>query len=647
MKSFTSLAALAALSVLSAAPAGAQALVHRYSFNGSANDSVGGANGTIIGNVSLPTAPGVNGSAIFAGDHSSTNPGFISLPTSAVSSLQNATVEIFTSNFNMPRNESSYQALFAVANSYGNRTNYIVLSPNRGGAGVGVGARTNNGGETVVTSHDPLPPNMGNHVVDLVFSGFTGLGSTGTETIYLDGQQVAQGQTVFSFANVAAGPGGIQEVGIGGGSPYDDPTFSGSMSEVRLFVGALSAPQVAADVDAGPDHPGFVTTPVLQLSNTGASGVTDTSATLAWNTNNAADTVVLYGPTASYGSTANGATNISAHSLSLTGLAPRTLYHYQVKSTDSIGQVVTSPDATFTTSGPQATDGLSATVGHRSSAGVDIALTATDADNAALTYAVITNPAHGTLTLTGSTAHYTPNGDNVTQDAFTWKASHGTVDSSPATVTVTLSNTLPAAQNQAGSVALNGSLPVTLSSTDADNDPLTYAIVTGPTHGVLSGTAPSLTYAPASGYVGTDSFTFTANDGLGISNTATVSLSVTNPSAAVATDVTGQVKLSLSGAVYNRSSRRYVQTVTVTNTSGLSLFGPLFLALDNLPGGIGLVSPAGTTALTTPIGSTCALLQSGIIAPGGSMTTTLQFNDPSGARIMYKPRVLAGPAGTL
>ena len=56
---------------------------------------------------------------------------------------------------------------------------------------------------------------------------------------------------------------------------------------------------------------------------------------------------------------------------------------------------------------------------------------------------------------------------------------------------------------------------------------LTYAIVTGPAHGTLTGTAPNLTYTPAANYNGPDSFTFKANDGSADSNVATVSITVT------------------------------------------------------------------------------------------------------------------------
>lgn len=56
----------------------------------------------------------------------------------------------------------------------------------------------------------------------------------------------------------------------------------------------------------------------------------------------------------------------------------------------------------------------------------------------------------------------------------------------------------------------------------------TFSVVNGPTGGVLSGTAPNLTYMPSSGFVGTDSFTFKANDGSLDSNIATVGISVSS-----------------------------------------------------------------------------------------------------------------------
>ncbi|MEN3360305.1 MAG: hypothetical protein V7637_4287, partial [Mycobacteriales bacterium] len=68
---------------------------------------------------------------------------------------------------------------------------------------------------------------------------------------------------------------------------------------------------------------------------------------------------------------------------------------------------------------------------------------------------------------------------------------------------------------------------ITLTGSDVDGDALTYAVGAGPAHGTLSGTAPNLTYTPAAGYSGPDSFTFTTNDGQASSDPATVSITVT------------------------------------------------------------------------------------------------------------------------
>ena len=258
--------ALTAFCALTVLPIGAQTLTHRYSFNGDAKDSVGTANGTVVGGVTIQTDPngiGLNGEANFPGGNSNNNPAYISLPVSTVSSLQNATIEMYTTNFNSTG--GAFQALFSVGSKYNgsSQVNYSNLSPNRGGAGIGTGARINSGAETVIASIDPLPDGYENHVLDLVYSGFTTIGSVGTETIYLDGSPVAQGQTKFSFAQIAAGTGGIGTVGIGGGSPFNDPTFVGGMNEFRIYNGALTAAQINLNIDSGPGvvAVGVATTP--------------------------------------------------------------------------------------------------------------------------------------------------------------------------------------------------------------------------------------------------------------------------------------------------------------------------------------------------------------------------------------------------
>jgi RHS repeat-associated protein/uncharacterized repeat protein (TIGR01451 family) len=90
-------------------------------------------------------------------------------------------------------------------------------------------------------------------------------------------------------------------------------------------------------------------------------------------------------------------------------------------------------------------------------------------------------------------------------------------------------NQAPVAEPASISVTGNGSAQITLQASDADNDPLTFHIVTPPAHGSLSGTAPALTYTPSPGYSGSDSFSFRASDGVLDSATVSVSVTVTAP----------------------------------------------------------------------------------------------------------------------
>ncbi|KAF0219268.1 MAG: putative hemagglutinin/hemolysin [Geobacteraceae bacterium] len=158
-----------------------------------------------------------------------------------------------------------------------------------------------------------------------------------------------------------------------------------------------------------------------------------------------------------------------------------------------------------------------------------ITLSATDGDGDPLTYSVVTQPAHGTLTGAAPNLTYTPAANYDGSDSFTFKANDGTVDSSTATVSVTITavNDAPVANAQSVTTAEDTTKAITLTGSDIDGNPLTYSVVAQPAHGTLTGTAPNLTYQPAANYNGPDSFTFKANDGTADSAAATVSLTVT------------------------------------------------------------------------------------------------------------------------
>ena len=77
--------------------------------------------------------------------------------------------------------------------------------------------------------------------------------------------------------------------------------------------------------------------------------ITAGSAVINWTTNIPANSKVIYGTTNAYGySTLLDASLVSLHSLVLDGLAPGTLYHYQIISGDINGNQAVSADNTFT-----------------------------------------------------------------------------------------------------------------------------------------------------------------------------------------------------------------------------------------------------------------------------------------------------------
>src|SRR5438093_12568935 len=124
---------------------------------------------------------------------------------------------------------------------------------------------------------------------------------------------------------------------------------------------------------------------------------------------------------------------------------------------------------------------------------------------------------------------YTPAANYNGRDSFTYKANDGALNSTVATVSITVTavNDAPVANAQSVTTAEDTARAITLTASDVEGDALTYSIVSGPSHGALSGTAPNVTYTPAANYNGADSFTFKANDGVIDSAEATVSITVT------------------------------------------------------------------------------------------------------------------------
>src|SRR5947209_1038558 len=172
---------------------------------------------------------------------------------------------------------------------------------------------------------------------------------------------------------------------------------------------------------------------------------------------------------------------------------------------------------------------------------VTITLTATSPipNDVNLKFSVLSMPQNGKLATgtTSNTVTYTPNPGFSGTDTFTYKATDGQgVSSNIATVTITVSavqNNPPTADNKA--VSTNAGTPVQITLTGHDPlplpDVLKFSVVANPTHGNLSSTTSNtVTYTPNPGFSGTDTFTYKATDGQGVSsNIATVTITVNAP----------------------------------------------------------------------------------------------------------------------
>jgi hypothetical protein len=110
-------------------------------------------------------------------------------------------------------------------------------------------------------------------------------------------------------------------------------------------------------------------------------------------------------------------------------------------------------------------------------------------------------------------------------------------------------------------------------------------------------------------------------------------------------DVTASVTLTRGGFTgFDRRTRHVFQTVTITNTGGAPIDGPISLVLDNLAAGT-LFNMTGVTSATLPMNSPYIdVLGPGVsLAVGASVTVTLEFALSSTSALpTYIPRVLAG-----
>ncbi|HYH99095.1 Ig-like domain-containing protein, partial [Hyalangium sp.] len=155
-----------------------------------------------------------------------------------------------------------------------------------------------------------------------------------------------------------------------------------------------------------------------------------------------------------------------------------------------------------------------------------------------LTVTVVTQPANGTVTLTGGVVSFTPTAGFAGTTTFTYTISDGNGGSDTATVTVRVgmpANNPPDAVDDSFTVAEDSgatTLDVLANDTFAPDvgETLTVTAVTQPTPatgGTVTLAAGVVSFTPTANFNGTVTFTYTVGDGNGGSDTATVTVTVT------------------------------------------------------------------------------------------------------------------------
>jgi uncharacterized delta-60 repeat protein len=185
-----------------------------------------------------------------------------------------------------------------------------------------------------------------------------------------------------------------------------------------------------------------------------------------------------------------------------------------------------------------------------------VLLNDSDPDGPTLSAQLVTNAAHGTVLLGASGALvYTPAPNYNGLDAFTYRASDGTLTSDvvTATILVTAVNDVPTAVADAYGTATDAPLSVAApgvlaNDTDAEGGPLTAVLVSPPASGtVVLNADGSFTYTPSTDTSGPVTFTYRATDGVAASAPATVTITVSPATPTAAWRPTGSLLPTAAG----------------------------------------------------------------------------------------------------
>jgi uncharacterized repeat protein (TIGR01451 family) len=205
---------------------------------------------------------------------------------------------------------------------------------------------------------------------------------------------------------------------------------------------------------------------------------------------------------------------------------------------------------------------------------VDVLHNDTDANDHTLGVTGVGPAAHGTVTVAPGGTHvvYTSAPGYAGPDTFTYTASDGNGGFHTGTVTMTVNAAPVAVDDGPQHTATDDDVTIAVLGNDDDAEGDTLTVTVGPTspHGtVVVNGDDTVTYTPAPGYAGTDSFPYTVTDPAGGISTATVQVVVDNAVPVAADDAdstTPGAPLDLS-VLLNDTDANGAQQLTVTGVT--------------------------------------------------------------------------------
>jgi uncharacterized protein len=96
-----------------------------------------------------------------------------------------------------------------------------------------------------------------------------------------------------------------------------------------------------------------------------------------------------------------------------------------------------------------------------------------------------------------------------------------------------------------------------------------------------------------------------------------------------------QLSYTASGLVYNRATKLFGGTITLTNTGTTTISGQFQLVFTGLPAGVLLSNASGTDSNGNPY----ILVNVGTLAPKKTFTFSIFFSNPNNVLISYLPQI--------